>query len=564
MTSKLSRTALAVAIALAILSGVGCGGGDSDCVAAKKHMCERIPDMNCYAAFMDTAQQKIVNACGQAELDAYIPVVQQACQSSQTTGVPMSCDAIASPTYAVASDGGGSTCDAGAPMQFSYSGAATADGRSATLEFTLSGSSVTNGKLHADSVCSTTVHLNRTDLTFSGTLAGTWESATGTITASWSGGDFACDGTQLTPADGYPTSGSLTISLSGTSVILQRAISGALPYEFAASGHVYVPPAQTACTASGLGGAGGSIDGGGRGGSGGSRDASVTPDAGLCQSPLSLFDNWNTASCSTLTSTSGFSLVSPAQVISLAVWVNTSVAGANLQYTLTSATGATVSSGALDKGSCDPIQSTWCELTARVSRTLAAGAYAMSISAQSICANSGSASIGFVRVTGCAATIAPDAGTADAATADAPTADAGRDVTGGAPTFGLTAATYKGTGTYQSTLSSSSGSATCTATVNITGTVNVTAPGWAEITFTHPTFTFYGEQSCTLSTTETSDEDFYATSHDANGNFVMNAWITGRFDDSTMSGEGTGTSTMGTVVVETSVNYIKFNLSRVN
>jgi hypothetical protein len=516
---------------------------------------------------MDSAQQKIIDACGQAELNAYIPVVQQACQNSQATGVPMSCAAIAGPTYAVVSDGGGLTCDAGTPMPFSYSGTATADGRSATLEFTLSGNSVTNGKLHAASVCSTTVHLNRTDLTFSGTLAGTWESATGTITASWSGGDFACDGTQLTPVDGYPTSGSLTISLSGTSVILQRTISGALPYEFAATGRVYVPPTQTACTASGLGGAGGTINGG-RGGSGGSRDAGVTPDAGLCASPLSLFDNWNTASCSTLTSTSAFSLVSPAQVVSLAVWVNTSVAGANLQYTLTSAAGAAVSSGALDKGTCDPNQSTWCELTARVSRTLSAGAYVMTISAQSICANSDSASIGFVRVTGCAATLAPDAGPADAPTTDAPTADAsrdaGRDVTGGVPTFGLTAATYKGTGTYQVALSSTAGSATCQAPVNITATVNVTAPGWVEITFTHPTFAFYEEQSCTLSTTETSDEDFYASSHDANGNFVMNAWITGRYDDLTMSGEGTNTGTMGTVVVETSVHYIKFNLSRVN
>jgi len=428
MTSKLSRTALAAAMALAALSGSGCGGGDSNCVAAKKHMCERIPDMNCYAAFMDSAQQKIVDACGQAELDAYIPVVQQACQDSQTTGVPMSCDAVAGPTYTAVSDGGGLTCDGGAPMQFSYSGAATADGRPSTLEFTVSGNSVMNGKLHADSVCSTTVHLNRTDLTFSGTLAGTWESATGTITASWSGGDFACDGTQLTPAAGYPTSGSLTITLSGTSVVLQRTISGALPYEFAASGHVYVPPTQTACTASGHGGAGGSIDGG-RGGSGGSRDASVTADAGH---------------------------------------------------------------------------------------------------------------------------------------ADAPIADAGRDVTGGAPTFGSAAASYKGTGTYKITLSSSAGSASCTAPVNITGTVNVTAPGWVEITFTHPTFTFSGEQSCTQSTTETSDEDFYATSHDTNGNFVMNAWIAGRYDDATMTGTGTSTSTMGTVVVETIVNTITFSLSRVN
>jgi hypothetical protein len=94
--------------------------------------------------------------------------------------------------------------------------------------------------------------------------------------------------------------------------------------------------------------------------------------------------------------------------------------------------------------------------------------------------------------------------------------------------------------------------------------VNVAAPGWVEITFSHPTFTFYEHSSCTLSTTDTSDEDLYATSHDANGSFVMNSWVTGRFDDATMSGEGTSTSTMATVVVETNVIYIKFNLSRVN
>jgi hypothetical protein len=243
---KIERPCFVAGILFVMIAGLNCGGGDS-CVAAKVHMCERIPDMNCYAAFMDNAQTKIISACGQAELDAYIPVVQQACSAAQLSGTAMNCSDIAGKTYAAAADGGGKTCDAGAPMKFSYSGTATADGRSATLEFSISGSAVMAGTLHADPVCGTNIRLNRTDVSFTGSLSGVWESASGGISATWNGGDYACDGTALTPADGYPTNGSLTIAMVGGKVQLQRLISGAEPYEFTASNKVYTPPSATAC-----------------------------------------------------------------------------------------------------------------------------------------------------------------------------------------------------------------------------------------------------------------------------------------------------------------------------
>jgi hypothetical protein len=230
-------------------SGATCGGEDS-CVSAKKHMCEKIPDMNCYAAFMDTAQQKIVDACGQAELDAYIPAVQNACSASQSSGVAMDCGAIAGKTYAgPQSDAGGGTCDAGAPMTFSYSGTSTADGRAAQLSFTVSGTAVTAGSLYATAVCTSNFHLNSTNVAFTGTLSGGWEAPSGVINASWTGGDYACDGTQLTPDMGYPTSGSLTISMAGSKVRLQRIISNAEPYEFSPTGRTYTPPSATCGTA---------------------------------------------------------------------------------------------------------------------------------------------------------------------------------------------------------------------------------------------------------------------------------------------------------------------------
>jgi hypothetical protein len=233
-----------IAIALST-SGAMCGSEDA-CVAAKEHMCSKIPDMNCYAAFMDTAQQRIIDACGQAELDAYIPVVQNACSAAQSSGTPMNCGDIAGRKYAGPTSDAGGACDAGS-MSFSYSGTATADGRPAQLAFTVSGTAVA-GTLYATGTCGTNIRLTTTNLSFAGALSGSWESTSGFINASWTGGDSVC-GTQLTAADGYPTSGSLTISMSAGKVQLQRIISAAEPYEFSPSGALYTPPATTCTTA---------------------------------------------------------------------------------------------------------------------------------------------------------------------------------------------------------------------------------------------------------------------------------------------------------------------------
>lgn len=241
MKSKHTTVRLASLFLLLALGGWNCKSEDG-CKAAKEHMCSKIYGMNCYAAFMDNAQQKIIAACGQAELDAYIPVVQAACMSQ---GTAMNCGEIAGKTYAGPSSDAGGTCDAGAPMKFSYSGTATADSRSAELEFTVAGTAITGGRLTASPVCAPSVHLNRTDVSFTGTLSGTWESASGVITASWTGGDYACDGTLLTPADGYPTSGSLTIRMAGNVVSLQRIISKAEPYQFSPTNQTYTPAAAT-------------------------------------------------------------------------------------------------------------------------------------------------------------------------------------------------------------------------------------------------------------------------------------------------------------------------------
>jgi hypothetical protein len=235
----------AMAVAFAT-SGSTCGSEDA-CVSAKNHMCGKITDMGCSAWLMDTAQQRIVDACGQAELDAYIPAVQNACSAAVSSGVPMNCGDISGKTYAgPQSDAGGGTCDAGPPMSFSYSGTATADGRSAQLSFNISGTTVTGGTLYANGTCGASIRLTTTNVAFTGVLSGSWESATGVISANWTGGDSVC-GTQLTAVDGYPTSGSLTISMVGGRVQLQRIISAAEPYDFGPSGQKYTPPSAT-CT----------------------------------------------------------------------------------------------------------------------------------------------------------------------------------------------------------------------------------------------------------------------------------------------------------------------------
>jgi hypothetical protein len=123
-----------------------------------------------------------------------------------------------------------------------------------------------------------------------------------------------------------------------------------------------------------------------------------------------LFDNGNVAACTHPTDTSTFTLAATSQVTELDLWVDTTVAGASLQYTLKNAAGSTQSSGPLDKGSCDPYQTTWCQLTAHVSLVLAPGTYSLKSSAASTCSNTGSSNVGFVKVVGCAASATPGTG----------------------------------------------------------------------------------------------------------------------------------------------------------
>src|SRR5450759_2178735 len=99
MTMKNVAFVLGSMAMLFTLTGSTCGGEDA-CVAAKQHMCANIPGQNCDAAYMGNAQKKIMDACGQAELDAYIPAVQNACSAATSSGVAMDCSGIAGKTYA--------------------------------------------------------------------------------------------------------------------------------------------------------------------------------------------------------------------------------------------------------------------------------------------------------------------------------------------------------------------------------------------------------------------------------------------------------------------------------
>jgi hypothetical protein len=122
-----------------------------------------------------------------------------------------------------------------------------------------------------------------------------------------------------------------------------------------------------------------------------------------------LFDNGNTAACTTLTNTSVFTLASNATVTVLHLWVNTAISGQSLTYTLQGPTGVTMASGPMVKGSCDPYQTSWCDFSASTNVVLVPGTYTVRSSAMSTCSNAGSNNVGFVSVVGCSA--APDYGT---------------------------------------------------------------------------------------------------------------------------------------------------------
>ncbi len=244
MSSRLTILLFSVLCA-ACGTSTGGGGGlpggstagtpdNAACTAAKQHLCENIGGQGCSTATMGNAMAKVSAACTAASTSAYFPWVESAC-SAKT----LDCNNL--PKFVTPGD-----LSCAPPKDFSYSGTATADGRSATLDFTIKGTAV-SGKLHANNVCQPSIHLTSTDFTFTGTLAGTWEGNGSVITGNWTGGDFDCDGKIMA---GYPTAGSVTILQTGTKISLKR-ISNGWEYAFTTSGQVYSPPACTADTSSG-------------------------------------------------------------------------------------------------------------------------------------------------------------------------------------------------------------------------------------------------------------------------------------------------------------------------
>ena len=215
-----ARMALVTAVVF-ILSSCGAPGGGADgglgaldtadCIAAKEHLCQNIAGQNCSTSTMGNAMAKVTAACTAA---------------SATT---LNCAAL--PQFTTVTD-----VSCAKPEVFSYSGTATADGRTAQLSLTITGTRV-SGTLHADPVCTTGTHLTRTDFTFTGTLSGRWEGEGSAIAGTWNGGDYDCAAVLMS---GYPTSGSVTISLAGIKVSLQRVVGG-WQYRFATTGRTIVP-----------------------------------------------------------------------------------------------------------------------------------------------------------------------------------------------------------------------------------------------------------------------------------------------------------------------------------
>lgn len=199
---------------------------DSDsCTAAKEHLCQNIAGQSCSTSTMDNAKGKVSAACTAASAIAYFPWVEQACAARTL-------DCAALPKFTTPGD---TSC--APPVDFNYAGTATADGRAAQLALTIKGSTVT-GTLHADPVCQGSTRLTRTDLAITATLSGKWEGEGSAIQGSWTGGDYDCDGKLMS---GYPTSGSITISLYANKVSLTR-IAGGWQYVFAASGKTAATP----------------------------------------------------------------------------------------------------------------------------------------------------------------------------------------------------------------------------------------------------------------------------------------------------------------------------------
>ena len=231
MRKAVSSVQLVSALALLAAGGLSlssCILGGNACDDAKAHLCAKLPEMGCSTMYMDNAVASLRQSCGTSEAQRYIGYAEGACRSK---------------TLVCGQEG--PRLDSGTPpggcgpygKVVEYAGTAEADGRSARLKLTFTNARV-DGELTADPVCSGSVRLTRTQLSFTAaTLTGSWESPTGMITGLWQGGDYDCDGKLMS---GYPTSGSVTITISGGMVYLQR-VAGAGKYAFPAKNVLYAP-----------------------------------------------------------------------------------------------------------------------------------------------------------------------------------------------------------------------------------------------------------------------------------------------------------------------------------
>jgi hypothetical protein len=181
------------------------GDFSSDCVGAYEHLCGKLPDMNCAAFLMDNATNRVRQYCG-ASSEKLVSDATDACFAKVTCPAPAP---------------GSATCVESQPMKFGYSGALDVDGRTAQLDLTFAGRAV-SGKLVGGPVCTQSARLPKTDITFNGTLYGTWL-AGGSISGDWTGGDFDCDGK---PMVGYRTRGRVSLFQEGDKFYLSRNVGG--------------------------------------------------------------------------------------------------------------------------------------------------------------------------------------------------------------------------------------------------------------------------------------------------------------------------------------------------
>jgi len=149
-------------------------------------------------------KQKLIS---QLEKDGKLPPSNTASdQNTPGSSAPVNSPS-ANPSTASSPDGvSGGNADTGNVQdntsaqanKFQYVGQAVADPRKAEMEFTIKGNEVT-GKMSMQSVREPNVRLAGARLTFSGTVAGSWEGDNTLIEGSWTGADL---GDQEVPNDG--------------------------------------------------------------------------------------------------------------------------------------------------------------------------------------------------------------------------------------------------------------------------------------------------------------------------------------------------------------------------